>query len=342
VWQDPVRHQAIELHKAINLDASEALVVYRQEPGRVGRRIVRGPVLFVPAANEWLHQFSWHGSDATGRRKVPHALKFQQLRVIPDQMYADVEEVRTADDALILVKLMVFFELVDIEKMLDQTHDPIADFINAASADVIEFAATLGFEQFKEQTERLNDLATFPQLASRAERIGYRVNKVVFRGYHASAKLQAMHDGAIETRTRLQLEAVTEEQAQVLTDLKLAKDIERAEKRRETEAIEAEHKARLKRAEHDETVRSLRAEHEETRARGAEQQQALAARQAADAHAVQHAEAMKQQKLAYLTAVRGLQVDLTHYLTAKYRHPDRWIQVDGGRRPELHLHENGG
>ena len=45
--------------------------------------------------------------------------------------------VRTADEALITVQLMVFFELDDIEKMLLQTHDPIADFINAVTADII-------------------------------------------------------------------------------------------------------------------------------------------------------------------------------------------------------------
>lgn len=40
-----------------------------------------------------------------------------------------VWQVRTKDDALITVKQMVFFELRDIETMLNQTADPIADFI---------------------------------------------------------------------------------------------------------------------------------------------------------------------------------------------------------------------
>ena len=38
---------------------------------------------------------------------------------------------RTKDDALITVKQMVFFELRDIETMLNQTADPIADFIKS-------------------------------------------------------------------------------------------------------------------------------------------------------------------------------------------------------------------
>src|SRR5256885_965219 len=121
-------------------------------------RIVAGPVLFVPAANEWLHPFSWHGADPKDplNRKVPHALKFVKLRVIPDKTYFDVQDVRTADDALLVVRLMIFFELVDVQTMLDQTHDPIADFINAVSADVVDFVAGRSFERFKEQTELLN------------------------------------------------------------------------------------------------------------------------------------------------------------------------------------------
>ena len=94
-----------------------------------------------------LHTFVWHGTDPGNKtRKIPGALKFTKLRVIPDQFYLNIddvsiifgnnfgdelpnEQVRTKDDALITVKQMVFFELRDIEIMLNQTADPIADFI---------------------------------------------------------------------------------------------------------------------------------------------------------------------------------------------------------------------
>ena len=39
----------------------------------------------------------------------------------------DVPEVRTRDDALITVKVMLFYELVDVEVMLSSTNDPIAE-----------------------------------------------------------------------------------------------------------------------------------------------------------------------------------------------------------------------
>ena len=44
----------------------------------------------------------------------------------------------------------------------------------------------------------------------RAARIGFTITKVVYRGYHASEKLQKMHDNAIETRTALRLDADTQ------------------------------------------------------------------------------------------------------------------------------------
>ena len=41
-----------------------------------------------------LHEFVWHGTDPTNKtRKIPGALKFIKLRVIPDQFYYNIEDV---------------------------------------------------------------------------------------------------------------------------------------------------------------------------------------------------------------------------------------------------------
>ena len=57
----------------------------------VVREIIRGPCVHVPEPDEWTHSFSWHGTDPSNKtRKVPNALKFKKLRVIPDQMYYNV------------------------------------------------------------------------------------------------------------------------------------------------------------------------------------------------------------------------------------------------------------
>jgi hypothetical protein len=94
------------------------------------RQLIKGPTLYAPLPNEWIHEFTWHGEDGTHKTHIiPGAKKFQKLRLIPDQFYYNITDVRTADDALIVVKLMVFFELVNVETMLNNTHDPIADFV---------------------------------------------------------------------------------------------------------------------------------------------------------------------------------------------------------------------
>ena len=40
-----------------------------------------------------------------------------------------LQGVRTADDASLTVKVMVFFQITNLELMLNSTHDPIGDFI---------------------------------------------------------------------------------------------------------------------------------------------------------------------------------------------------------------------
>lgn len=56
---------------------------------------------------------------------------------MPDHMYLTVREVRTKDDAKVVIHLMLYFVLEDIDKMLDNTNDPIGEFMNAAGADMM-------------------------------------------------------------------------------------------------------------------------------------------------------------------------------------------------------------
>jgi hypothetical protein len=231
----------------------------------VVRSLVHGPCLHIPKnASEWIHDFAWHGSvgnDAEGMaRKFKSALKFKKLRTCPDQTYYDVEGVRTRDDALLTVKLMIFYRLRDIDMMLRETHDPVADFVNAVSSDVIEFVAGKTFQELKEATDQLNELRVYQQLTSRAKGIGYDVTKVVFRGYGAPTRLQKMHDDAIERRTKLALERETETQEQQLLDMKLDREEERNRKKRKMETDAKAHQRELERMAHEAEQAQKRAE----------------------------------------------------------------------------------
>jgi hypothetical protein len=336
LWEDPREHASIETEEELRLDAKEAVVVYaRSKTGQVSRRLVHGPAAFVPEPGEWLHSFSWHGSRWSNGRylKVPNALVFQKLWLMPDQMYHDVPDVRTADDALLMVRLMIFFELVDIERMLESTHDPIGDFVNAATSDVIDWVGRYDFESFKRNTEKLNDLETYRQLVGRAEQCGYRIHKVVYRGYGATEALQRMHDEAIESRTRLQLERATEHQAQELEDVKLEREHTRAARRRTEEAAKVTHEIELARRKQEAELQDAEIRLAFQRAeRDKDEKQRLATEAARDTGRRTHLEGMGK-----------LGVDLTAWLTSGQADQVVELRTHGGAIPHVHVRhqENG-
>ena len=328
IWIDPLLHSNVYAKDAIDLDAHEAVVIYNEDNGEVTHRILYGPAVYIPKPTEWLHAFQWHGDDGKGH-KQPGLLKFEKLRVTPDQMYFDVTGVRTADEALITVKLMLFFELTDIERMLTKTHDPIADFINALTADIIRFVGNYDFEGFKTKAEELNIEDTYTELTQGAERIGYRINKVVYRGYVASNKLQEMHDNAIETRTALALETETEEQQQTLTDLKQDREHTRAAEQRAEEDKRLEHQLEQMRKERNETL--------DTR----KQQEELEIQLTTQRHNAekQHRQELLELKFAEWNHLHETNADITAILVAQQRNPDKTIRLEQKGDADVHLHE---
>ncbi len=334
-WLHPVEHEKIEVVQAIDISAHQAVVIYRnddeqEDENSVERRVLRGPARYVPGPTEWLHEFSWHGADPNRQDvKIPHALQFTKLRVIPDQMYFDVANVRTADDALVVIKVMIFFELNDIECMMDQTHDPVADFINALTADVIDHVGRYPFDEFKEHTAAFNDLTHYPQLTTRAEHIGYRINKVVYRGYRASKKLQEMHDQAIETRTALKLEDETERQAQEIADLKLEREHQRALQEQDANIQAQQHRNAIAQMEADQQLAMQRQDFEAE----------LHAKQETINVELQAEKDKNTERLAFLQTLKGFDVNMTQYLIAQYQHPDKLIRIDG-HDARVHMHEH--
>ena len=329
MWFDPRIHESIHVEEAVQLANKEAVVVYsRSEDGKsTTRRIVNGPTLFVPQPGEWLHTFSWHASKGGSRgvEKIPNALVFQKLWLMPDQMYHDVRDVRTSDDAVLTIRLMIFFELIDINRMLEATHDPIGDFVNAATADTIEFVGQHDFESFKHNTAALNVLSTYRQLTARATQCGYQIANVVYRGYGAADSLQQMHNQAIEARTKLQLDRATEQQAQDLENYRLESQLLRAGKRRVEQTDEVRHELELARA---------RAENElqlRDRQRAFLREQRM--QDAKTNHDVEQLAAAQQQ--AHLRALSEMGVNLTAYLTQG--RADRVIELRGTAAPHLHV-----
>jgi len=357
MFLDPVADESIRVLSATMIDASEALVVYRHSSGsssQVERKIVRGPARFIPAANEWVHQFEWSGMPKDGSKTSyqPKVLKFSKLKVIPTTAYHNVNEVRTNDDTLITVKLMLFFELIDIEKMLDATPDPIGDFINAASSDVIAFMSAISYEAFLNETYQLNDLGTFKQLAARAEHIGYKMEKVVFRGFQAGEKLQAMHDNAIQERTRLRLLEETQAQEQRATDLRLSAEAQRAAKEAELKIEQARLAAEISLSQQKAKLaeQALVDQAEQDRARQKLEAELHASREQGNAtieietRKLEVEQARNVEQLRMMKEMKSLNVDITKVLVSQHQTPDNLIRLEtlGGATKENLTHADAG
>jgi len=329
-----------------SIDAkSKATSSTGKEPARVNdngaqvvRNIVRGPAVYIPGANEWVHTFSWHGSRSPGGKgsktgspgdeKHPHALQFEKLRCMPDQMYFTVRDVRTSDDAQIQIHLMIFYELVSIEKMLEASTDPIGDFINAVSADVMTFGAANTYESLLQRTSSLGDVDTFRTVQDRMREVGFRLLKVVYRGYSTSEQLQAMHDDAIAKRTKLRLQSDTAEVEQAEQAMQLRCRQERSHQEQELS---------LRQVDHEMSLLSLKGE-QQRKLKDAEHEQRLR-HVVEEAEAGVKAEALKHdEELRRYQALKEMGVDLTKYMcTVGDRLPDQHIRIDSATPTALHM-----
>uniref|UniRef100_A0A7S2QU90 Band 7 domain-containing protein n=1 Tax=Chlamydomonas chlamydogama TaxID=225041 RepID=A0A7S2QU90_9CHLO len=308
LFEDPVKHERISVLDAVHVDAFEVIVVYTEDAkGTVARSIIKGPTVFIPEVNQWIHQFSWHGADPSNpERKVPGALRFTKLRTIADQFYYSAPDVRTSDDAKLTVKVMLFFILEDLEKMLNSTHDPIGDFINALLADLMNFGSRNTYESFIQSSTALSELETFPVLKQRAAAVGFKLNKVVYRGYTATGMMQQMHDNAVSTRTRLKLQAEEQETAQSLRDMELHRSTARGAAERDEEKLRQAHRLQLQAAENRERLKVAEEEHAlRLRQQREERELALETQKLAD-----------KMQVEFLESLRTMGVSMTDFLVA--------------------------
>jgi len=297
--------------------------------------------VYVPHHDEWVHSFSWHGTlkaggkvgqgSKTGRPdddKVPHASNFQVLRQMPDQMYCTVRDVRTKDDAQIAMHLMIFYELEDIERMLDNTNDPIGDFINAVSADVMAFGAGNTYESLLERTDQLSDPSSFPTAVSRMASIGYKLLNVVYRGYSTSAKLQELHDDAIAKRTKLRLQSATAQVEQEEHAMVLKAKEERADGERALESAAVKHRLAVESEEEEQRRRERDADHA---------QELRHQQEAAEAKLMMQRQ-QNDEEIRRANALKDLDVDLTKLLCVSAdRQPNQHVRIDSAMPTNVHL-----
>lgn len=266
-------------------------------------------------------------------------------------MYLSVREVRTTDDAALTVHLMIFYEMLSIETMLDSTNDMIGDFVSSATADVMTFASQLTYESFLQQTNKLSEVAHFPILASRMKQTGNALLKVVYRGYGASSQLQEMHDQAISRRTKLRLEADAAREEQEKRSMELRCRQERSLQEHELEEKAAKHKlgvaAMQKEQERkladEEHAQAMRYAQEEAtidleRERARHDEELRRQKESAELEVLRVGQTMSAERAKY-KEFKDLGVDLTQYLCAlAVAKPDQHLKIDTGAvAPAVHL-----
>eukprot|EP00300_Choanocystis_sp_HF-7_P006715 c14863_g1_i2.p1 GENE.c14863_g1_i2~~c14863_g1_i2.p1 ORF type:complete len:407 (-),score=87.77 c14863_g1_i2:119-1339(-) len=312
-FENPLFEKSVTVCDGLRLSNTEAIIVYshQAESNAISRRIINGPTMFFPEPNEFLHKFSWHGiKDPTKKTQfVADANQFTKLSLASEKMYFNVHDVRTSDDAMLSIKFMVFYKLVDVDKMLSGSNDPIRDIIGSLTSDTITFVAKRTFEDFVEQNGLLNDLSVFPNTTGQAASMGFRIENIVYRGYQASDNLQAKHDKVIASRSSLKLELENTQQTLELKRRDLEKQIELSSRQHALELAQHESTLSQQRAQHTEAMRlertSIDAEVEKLR----------------KTHEVE---------LNLFKAYASQQVDLTRLLCAQNEpEPDKLIRVVG-------------
>ena len=256
--------EKIDVKNGIELNGQESLVVYTAAPSdfsnHVKRDIIQGPSVWMPSSldeegnriRQWVHNFSVHGSSDREygpdivNVKIPGALKFSKIRSVPSMMYVDTIDTRTNDDALLTVKSVVYYEISDINKLLDNTYDFTADLINSLSACTNQFVSTRSFNSFKDDIYELNSLDRYSILVDKGQEIGINVTKVVCNGYMAPEAIQDMQIQSLETQTRLSIEYEEEKQKQSLLDFTLSRETKRSEEKMNLEKAQQDHSLTLK------------------------------------------------------------------------------------------------
>jgi len=75
-----------------------------------------------------IHKFEWHGQDKNESDHMVRAARtITQLPMMPGHFSDKINEVRTLDDTKMVVKLMVYYELVDVLKMVSSKHAHVVD-----------------------------------------------------------------------------------------------------------------------------------------------------------------------------------------------------------------------
>lgn len=215
MYENPVLHTGIEVLQAITLlAASDCIVIHRMADAvsdkaspptgvsreSIQRLVVHGPTTYFPGPRETLlktSDFSRSPRSSSDRNEEfifhtasrPWAVEFPMPKGI--------------------LRLAFRFTLSDVEAMLDNTTDLMADLHEAVYADLTNIAAhmtnVMAIEEF-------NSFNHFPVLLRRGSAIGVAMDMVTIRGFEPSPEIKRAEDGIKQMNDKMTRDSMLAEQ----------------------------------------------------------------------------------------------------------------------------------
>lgn len=191
------------------LSETEAVVIIRRDGTR---DIIQGdetPEVYVSTFEE-LYRFIWTGRT---EEKEPGGLMFDKLQLQDTQSYYAFP-VRTKDNSVITLRLMIYWRVGDIEKIVQKSSDPLGAMFNKIKAEITATTADINFDDFKDDAMNLirehdlfkgNGLAFF-------EGYGIEIQQVVLREWSpVDPRVQQVLEQAAVVQTKKSLDTAEHE-----------------------------------------------------------------------------------------------------------------------------------
>ena len=218
MFENPVRHSSIEIHKAITLlGASDCIVVHKQcdttfdksnqasglSNESIQRMIIRGPSTYYPGPKETVLNSHSRGAEC-----------IFNLASRP----WNVEFAFGSDKSKGTLKLGFRFTISDIGAMLDHSSDLMGDLHDALNADILNIASSA---TDMKALEALNNFNYFPNLLTISAKMGVTMESVSFRGFELSSESKRSQEAVKEMHARMSREAMlaAEEEKKIKADI---------------------------------------------------------------------------------------------------------------------------
>ena len=155
-------------------------------------------------------------------------------------MYLDILNVFTSDHVKLVIKLMIFYDFENIEKMLDNTNDPVCNISTELINQIIKYMSNMSFEEFKNDFKNINKKINENNYEN-LKRIGIKIKNISLIGYEAPDVLQEIHNHSLKEKMKIMLEKEIIESDEQNKSYKLNEQLKRnlAEIKLNAENIEA-------------------------------------------------------------------------------------------------------